>query len=459
MRLFFIAWRNLQHRGLASCLTLLSMTLGVTLVVLVLSISGVLTESFNRNSNVGYNLIIGAKGSPLQLTLNTVFYLSRPIENLPYSYYLEFLSASERQAALAHAGGVLEEPDRAGVYSRYMAGGFVIPVCLGDYVGRFRAIGTTPDFFERLRYGDSGEDSYRFAAGRNFQTISQEHGFFECVVGSVVAREMGLKVGDQVVAAHGDVDGEIHEDAFTVVGILAPTGTPNDRAAFLNIEGFYLLENHQAPLRDAETGQTLGAAQQALTDDGKLDLTVPLPIEQREVTALLLNTAGPLAMGLDYEINKSTRAQAASPIREVASMLETFFEPARWTLLALTLLVCVVSAVSILVSIYNSMSQRSRDIAVMRALGASRDKVLWIILCEAILIAVGGGLLGVLLGHSIGALLSPLVEARTGIRIGLLTTHKDELWIIPGLILVGILAGLLPAVVAYRTDVSRSLAA
>lgn len=140
-------------------------------------------------------------------------------------------------------------------------------------------------------------------------------------------------------------------------------------------------------------------------------------------------------------------------------MLETFFEPARWTLLALTLLVCVVSAVSILVSIYNSMSQRSRDIAVMRALGASRDKVLWIILCEAILIAVGGGLLGVLLGHSIGALLSPLVEARTGIRIGLLTTHKDELWIIPGLILVGILAGLLPAVVAYRTDVSRSLAA
>jgi putative ABC transport system permease protein len=122
------------------------------------------------------------------------------------------------------------------------------------------------------------------------------------------------------------------------------------------------------------------------------------------------------------------------------------------------LLVCLVSAISILVSIYNSMNQRTRDIAVMRALGASRDTVMMIILGEACLIAIGGGLLGWLAGHALATGLSPMVEGRTGVRINFWDLHPNELWMIPGLILIGILAGIIPALVAYRTDVSRSLA-
>ena len=172
MNLLLIAWRNMQQRGLSSWLTMLSMALGVSLVVIVLAISGVVTESFQRNSSVGYNLIVGAKGSPLQLTLNTVFYLSRPVENVPYSYFLEFQPGNGRQEAFQKIGGRINEPDRAGKYSQYMMGGFAIPVCLGDYFGPFRVVGTTPQFFELLRYGEAGDMEYRFAQGRNFQEHS-----------------------------------------------------------------------------------------------------------------------------------------------------------------------------------------------------------------------------------------------------------------------------------------------
>ncbi len=145
MNLLTIAWRNMQQRRLATILTIFSIALGVTLVVLVLSISWIMSYSFNRNSNVGYNLIVGAKGSPLQLTLNTVFYLSRPIETLPYDDYLEFLPKADRVAEIKRIGGMIAEPERGGVYGdAYMKGGFAIPVCLGDYYGPFRVVGTKP---------------------------------------------------------------------------------------------------------------------------------------------------------------------------------------------------------------------------------------------------------------------------------------------------------------------------
>jgi putative ABC transport system permease protein len=459
MNLLLIAWRNMQQRSLASTLTMLSMALGVALVVLVLSISWLITESFDRNSNVGYNLIVGSKGSPLQLTLNTVFYLSRPIEVLPYDEYLEFLPGNQRAEEIRRIGGKVADPDRPGHYSLYMQGGFAIPVCLGDYFGPFRVVGTTPDFFEKLTYGNSGEFEYEFASGRNLQDYSREHGYYEAVIGAQVAREMNKGVGDTFQTTHGDPEGEGHGQAFTIVGVLKSTGTPNDRAAFINIEGFYLMEGHARVIEAPEL------AQQEQTDvaaegSGPVVQQPPrLPIQKRDITAILVKPAnGMFAIGMERAINKSLRAQAASPIREIGNMLEMFVRPVRDALLGLTVLVCLVSALSILVSIYNSMNERRRDIAVMRALGASRDVVLLVILLEALLIALIGGGLGWLVGHGIGWAASPAVEARTGIRVGLLNaTTAWELVLIPGLIVLATLAGLIPALSAYRTDVSRNL--
>ena len=433
---------------------MLSMALGVALGVLVLGIGWVISESFSRNSNVGYNLIVGAKGGALQLTLNTVFYLSKPIEVLPYEDYLEFLPGTGRAEEIQRIGGRVADPERKGLYAPYMAGGFAIPVCLGDYLGPFRVVGTKPEFFEKLRYGEEGELEYSFAEGRNFLDYSPEHGYFEAVLGWQVARQMNLKVGDTFQTTHGDPEGEGHGQPFTIVGVLAATGTPNDRAAFINMEGFYLMEGHARAFEDLANPD---AAKQDV--DATAAQPPRLPLEKRDITAVLVRPGnGMFAVNMQQAIKKSLRAQAASPIEEIGLLFGNFVDPVKYALLSLTVVVCLVSAISILVSIYNSMNERKRDIAVMRALGARRDLVLMVVLLESLLIACGGGLLGWFAGHFIGLLSSSFVEDRTGVRIGFLNTLTVYEWaLVPGLMLLATLAGIIPALVAYRTNVARNL--
>jgi putative ABC transport system permease protein len=455
MNLFHIAWRNMQQRGFATFLTMLSMTLGVALVVMVLSISWLVTESFDRNKSVGYNLIIGSKGGSLQLALNTVFYLSKPIEVIPYEEYLEFIPGADgRQKEIARIGGRVSEPDRKGVFSTYTTGGFAIPVCLGDYFGPFRVVATDSQFFEKLRWGNTGDRKYEFAEGRNLQDYSQEYGYFEAVLGAQAASHMNKQVGDTFQTTHGDPDGEGHGQEFTIVGVLKSTGTPNDRAAFISLDGFYLMEGHARAIED-------GSNPDQEKSDVATQTTQPerLPLEKRDLTAVLVKVGQPaFAPFMTKPVNKRLRTQAVSPIDEISNMIESFINPVRYGLLAVTILVCVVSSISILVSIYNSMNERRRDIAVMRALGARRDAIMIIVMLESLFIAFAGGILGWFIGHGIGVACSDIVEYRTGIQVGFLSTITVvELWLIPGLVLLATIAGIIPAFVAYRTDVSQNL--
>ena len=211
MSLWKIAWRSIQQRALASSLTAVSMALGVTLVISVLVIHGVIDASFRENAQ-GYDMIVGGKGGSLQLVLNTVYYLSRPTQNLPYRFYKEFTE-----------GGKFAE----GVQ-------WAIPVCMGDNYQGFRVVGTTPQLFDAITY--QGQKVH-FAEGRPLQPRA----LFRGGRWRQVARKTGLKVGQPFRPTHGiDVSaeqGHHHHEAFTVVGVLGPTGTPNDRALFINIEG------------------------------------------------------------------------------------------------------------------------------------------------------------------------------------------------------------------------------
>ncbi len=441
MSLFRIAWRSIQQRGVASLLTALSMALGVLLVVVVLVIHGVVSDSFRSNASLGYNMIVGAKGGKLQLTLNSVYYLSQPVQNIPYDYYLEFKTAEERRSELGDPGDL--DLGREGEFGAHVE--FAIPLCLGDYVGRFRAVGTTPAFFEVLRHGPEGDQPFAFARGRNFLRHSPEHGFFEAVVGSIVAAELGFELGDVIKPAHGDPEGWGHDEGFTVVGILKPSATPTDRAVFVNMEGFFLMEGHAKPV-------------ESLPDVGERDPDQPLPIAQREVTAMLVRTADMAVTPiLQDRIDSSPYAQAVLPVLEIYHLFDVIVRPVQAVLLGLTAMVCVVSGISILVSIYNSMSDRRHEIAVMRALGAGRDTVMAVILLESIVLSLGGGLIGWLLAHVLAVLANPLIEARTGVSIGFFDINLAEALLIPSLILLAILFGFFPAVSAYRTDVAKSL--
>jgi putative ABC transport system permease protein len=459
MSLLAIAYRNIRQRGLASILTMLSMALGVAMVVLVLSIGWLVTESFDRNSNVGYNLIVGSKGGSLQLALNSVFYLSSPIETIPYEVYLELIPGQDgRRQEIERIGGRVAEPERPGAFSRLTTGeGFAIPICMGDYFGRFRVVATTPDFFDRMHHGLSGEKEYAFSSGRNFLDYSPDHGYFEAVIGSQVARTLNKKVGDTFQPTHGDPDGQGHGEGFTIVGILEPTGTPNDRATFVNIEGFYQIDKHA---READDKTNPDANKVQVEKKVGLDQPPRLPLHKRDLSAVLVRTSqGIFAINIKYEFNKMPNTQAVSPIEEIGKLLQVFVTPFRNVLLILTVLVCVVSAISILVSIYNSMNERKRDIAVMRALGARRDVILYIVLLESLMISLGGGVLGWTIGHVVGVLGSGYIEDNTGLQVGMFNTISwAEMTIIPGLVVLAVMAGIIPAMAAYRTDVSKNLA-
>lgn len=625
MNSFRIAYRSILERGVASTLTMLSMALGVGLVVAVLSIHGVVAASFRNNSNLGYNMIVGAKGGEEQLTLNTVFYLSKPVENIPYHYYLEFLRKVERDQELQNSFAVqslqlrnetldlavamsgcgpadligleaMTEAERAidaqraplimgktatdlrlgrdgsfGSRSQTIKPeqpGFAIPLCLGDYVGRFRVVGTTPEFFsEQMLESEIGikddvpviqrSQRYVCASGRPFVHKSPEHGYFEAVLGAQVARELSrqvlhvtvtgnseerdqaakvladlpgvfnveasgdqlvidwqigveedfdgwsqrvindvheqggtgfgiksvrresfpLQVGDRISPAHGSPKGHLHQRMFTIVGILAPSGTPNDRAVFINMEGFYLMEDHAKPLENEGSEPAAAEESQAVDDPA------PLPIENREVTALLVRANDfRYADGMKNAINEGPYAQAVYPVAVIVRMFDIFVRPIQQLLLLLTVLICIVSGISILVSIYNSMSERRHEIAVMRALGASRGRILRIVLYEAILLALVGGAVGFFGGHFLIFLLAPFIEEQTGVQMGmfqwdprladllalfsnefnpdtasLFLRSPAELVLLPLLLLIAVLVGIWPAIAAYRTDVAKSL--
>jgi putative ABC transport system permease protein len=526
MNLWKIAWRSVQQRALASFLTGVSMALGVALVVTVLVVHSVV-DRFFRQSSQGYDMIVGAtKGGRLQLVLNTVYHLSQPVENLPYSFYKEFL----------------KDGDHPGKYSSLVD--VAVPVCLGDSYEQFRVVGTTPAMFQAWE----PYQKYEFSAGRNFE----QEKFFEGVIGSVVASTTGLKVGDTFQPSHGiEAEGGHKHDAFTVVGILKPTGTPNDRALFINMEGFYLLRGHakeeeegEAHGQKAESGEHEEHAEHGHAGEGERPdhdahhdeamhdehdehgdshaehaeerhetdhhhdehdaaaahsephekraaadhehsehgdehhehdhsaehehehqhdhAHTPLPESQREVTAILvrsLPTNLMASMTLRRMINKGNEAQAVLPGAEIAVLLDMIVGNLRLLLLALSVLIVIVAGIGIMVSIYNSMSDRRRDIAVMRSLGARRSTVLSIILLESILLSLGGGVAGWLLGHGLIASASPWVMAHTGFAMGAWQFSVWEAALLPGLLILASLVGYLPALAAYRTDVAKALSA
>ena len=451
MNLVMIAFKSIRQRSLASSLTALSVALGVMLMVAVLVIHGIVERMFSQRS-IGYDLIVGPKGSELQLVLNTVYRITQPIENLPYLYYLQLKDDPWVKTA--------------------------IPIALGDVTeeGNFPLVGTTELFFEN-----------EYAPGREFQLQAGDvmRTSFDAIIGSEVSRVNNWNVGSQFQLMHGGAEsegGHKHDEKFTVVGILAPTGTPNDKTVFIHLTGFFAIAGHDKPLKEAVkrwrdfNGQPDDAAAlEADVKDWRKKCNLPEEDEsahgheghhhhglcdiQKEVTAVLLTMKSPQAAILfSSRLKKEYKAQAVNPIFTMNRLMNDVVGNVRTVLVVLTGLIIVVSGVGIFVSIYNSMADRRKEIAIMRALGAQRTTVFAIILAESILLCFGGGLLGMLLGHGLVYGASPIVQQKSGLLIDPFAFEWAELILLPALIGLASLIGIVPGLTAYRTDVARTLA-
>lgn len=292
-----------------------------------------------------------------------------------------------------------------------------IPVAVGDHYRGFRIMGTSEALFQEFEY----------QPGRKFEIDGRPFGRSEAVIGSTVARRTGLAKGATFSASHGVTEGvnpEIHEEKWTVAGILHETGTPADRAIYIPLENFLAIEGH--------------------TRCG-------------EISALIVKTRGEFAaLSLQSDLNRRTDVMAVVPAEVIGEFFDKIGQ-ADILLLAVSILVIVVAGVSILVSIYNSMNERRRSIAIMRALGAHRRTILAVIILEALFLCLAGGILGIAGGHAMTGLAGSMLQSAAGISLSPWVFHLHELAVLGGLLGLGSAIGLVPALKAYRTDIAEGL--
>jgi putative ABC transport system permease protein len=409
--LFLIVRKSLRQHALSTAVTAVSLALASGLVVAVFAIDAQSRAAFTGGAG-GYDAVLGARGSELQLVLNAVFHLETSPGNVPWSLVEEVSNDKRVKRA--------------------------VPYALGDSYRGERIVGTTLERFEDI----PGAPPFRVRApGRLFDPALRE-----AVVGSVAARRTGLRYGSHFNPTHGtSAKGQHeHEEEYVVVGVLEPTGTPVDRVIWIPLEGVFRMGGHY--LRGA------GEEYEAHPDED-------IPDEHKEVSAVLLKLASPMmADSLYREINRQdTRATLAWPVARVMAEL---FDKLGWMHRVLTLvayLVVVVATGSIVASLYNTMNERRREFAILRSLGARRRTVFSAIVLESAAIAALGSLLGFVVYAAILYAAAFLVRRETGVVLDVWKLHPAMLATPLGLVVLGALAGVIPAVKAYRTDVASHL--
>lgn len=472
--------KQMRQRALSTALTLLSVVLGVALAIAVLIFMRE-GRAFFSQGDFGYDLIVGPKGAPLQLVLNTVYHMEGTPQSIDYAIYDE-LRRNNFLVRLA------------------------VPMLIGDKYEGHRVIATVPNIVP------VDHDGQRFPANRMFQyrkdrtfELAQGRGFhplkFETVIGSEVARLQGLKLGDKIKVQHdeGRVEGDEHNEQWTVVGILQPTRTANDKVLFIPLVSSYAIPAHAegmdemekfrkayeaarqgrdpttnpATTRPATRPATAPATTQAHDDDEHAghdhehayhlhgdEIHLLVPREQWRLTAVYVQTRGGFQhMSLLWGFNQRTDAMAVEPAPVMRQFFDTFLAGFTQLLLVISILVTVVAAVGILVSIYNAITARKKEIAIMRALGATRGRVLMIICVEAGMIGLAGSLIGLLIGHGVGLGVSVYMERLFGQSMHWLTPGQGEWLYLLGVVMLSVLAGLVPALKAYQTPVADNLVA
>lgn len=465
MTVWHIAWNYLWSRKLTTFLTILSVALGVGLITSVLLMRDE-TERRFVDEGQAFDVAIGAVGSTQQLVLSSVYFIGQPAGNIPYSVYERVKRDEEVVAAF--------------------------PIGMGDSYKGFRIIGTNRDLLEfdwTNRITGKERNTYKLAEGRYFEKS------FEAVLGHTVAKETGLAVGDSFASTHGlmDVQGvEEHKDTpYTVVGILSPSGTPNDRVVFVELDSIWHTHEHEygtpsltgsiatslQPAEDShaasgheDTGhEDTGHEDTGHEDTGHEDTrhgesgheeSAHDGMEQQETTAVLvvLESPGQRMQFIPRIVRETPGIVAADPIREVQRLYEQLLGTARQVLLAIGYLVAVISSISILIGLYLAIVQRRRDLAIMRALGASSGEVFGAVLIEAFWVTLMGIGAGWVVGTGLTYGLGLYLTERIGFAVSAFRPSPDMVTAYSVVLLMGMLAGILPAWQAYRTDITRGLA-
>ncbi|MCM2253984.1 MAG: ABC transporter permease [Ramlibacter sp.] len=397
MNTIALAFRYLWSRPLQALLNLVLLTLGLASITFVLLASEQIDRAFQRDL-AGIDLVVGAKGSPMQLILAGVFHIDVPPGNI----------------ALADAQELARQPQVAKL----------IPLSLGDSFRGFRVVGTNADYLAHYRM--------RFVQGRAWERS------MEAVLGAQVAQGTGMKSGDSFIGSHG-LGGGGHghgEHPYRIAGVLAPCGCVVDRLILTATESVWQV--HESAM--------------AVDDEDRKALQA-----EREITIALITYNSPLAaVSFPRYVNSRTDMQAAAPAVEVSRLLR-MLGVGTDVLRGVGAALLLTAALGVFIALWNAVRERRADLAMLRMLGATPAKVAALLLCEALWLAVLASALGLAAGHALTALVGSLLEGQRSLPVTGWLWVPAEAWIPGAAVAVAALAALIPTVSAYRIDVAHLL--
>ncbi|MBB5621552.1 putative ABC transport system permease protein [Pedobacter cryoconitis] len=401
-----ISWKSLWSKPLSSALNIMLIAFGTGILTILLLASTQIGEKLDNNAK-DIDLVVGAKGSPLQLILSSIYYIDFPTGNIPLKEAQELARSPFVKKA--------------------------VPLAQGDNYQGIRIVGTDSNFVSIYKLKTS--------TGKFWKAD------FEVTIGSTVAINQKLKIGDTFFGAHGLTgSSDIHKThAYKVVGILAPQGNVTDNLILTNISSVWKMhEDHEKE----------EAAEHHDHKDHRPDQTGHN--DEKEITALLIQYRSPMSVVMfPRMVNQSTNLQAASPAMEstrLFSLIGVGVDTLKW----FAALIMLIAAISVFVNLYNSLKERSYDLAIMRTLGASRSQLFCIVIFEGILLTLAGTIIGMVLGHLVLQLIGNYQESSQA-RLSGFILLKDEIYLFVAGLAIGIFAAVIPALQAYRSNISKIL--
>ncbi|MEO0338686.1 MAG: FtsX-like permease family protein [Bacteroidota bacterium] len=424
MNLLALSWKNLTFKPLSMLLSIVLFALGVGLISLLFLLENQLQKNFEKNL-AGIDLVVGAKGSPLQMILSSMYHIDAPTGNVSLKEIRPFLNPKHPLIETA------------------------IPLSMGDNYKGYRIVGTENkilDLYEaELAEGELWKHN------------------FEATVGAAVAKELGLKIGDTFSSSHGFIDDDdfAHNDQYTIVGILKPSGTVVDQLLLCTTQSFWLAHAHGDEEEDHDHDGD-GVPDHAPGEHHDHESDIPKPLLQEgddeEITSLLIKFKGRnfQALNMQRNINENTDLQAATPAIEI-NRLFSLMDTGEQALRALAIVIIFVSGLSIFISLFSSLKERKYELALMRVMGAGPGKLFLLIVLEGLLLALIGYVIGMFLSHGGMQLFAGLMKDAYRYSFSGMEFLREELYLLVGALVVGFAAAILPALQASNTDISETL--
>ena len=413
-----LAWVNIISHPFNTLLSLLLMTFGVGIISLILLLNNQIEKQLQNNLK-GIDMVIGAKGSPLQLILSSIYHIDNPTGNIFYK----------------EANKLVDNP----------LVDFAIPISYGDSYNGFRILGTTFEY-SKLYEIDLKE-------GKLWNNS------MEVVIGSTVAKNNNLKIGDKFFGTHGlNEGGHTHDNHYyQVVGIINPSNSVIDKLIITDIKSVWDVHNHDLS-SDHSHDDHCHDHHDHHHDENCIENNVSIyDMDEFMITSMLVKFKSPIGLiQLPRKVNETTNLQAAIPIFEI-NRLTNLIGFGVQTINLIALIIIIVSGLSIFISLYNSLKKRRYEMALIRVHGASKWQLIKLILIEGLTLSILGTLFGLLISRVSLFFISIMVNKNQTISQIQFSLIGDEFWLLIIALCIGLFSSLIPAILTYKINIPKIL--